>query len=104
MPSKNEDALRNAALYFGSEASKFQHAVDSGELPVQEHAHLIQHANQVLRLATLAIKELHSPKGGCKVASGRAYVALRQLTQAITDLCEETHIVPKPLPGKPRRL
>lgn len=102
--SKGEIALLKAAIYFGSEVSAFDGAVSSGVLPVQEHGQLIEHTDQVLRLAKRAIKELHSPKGGGNVSSGNAYAALRKLVAAVTELCEETHIVPTPLPGKPRRM
>ena len=105
MPSsKNADALSNAAIYFGSETSKFRQAISSGNLPEQGHEHLEKHVNKLLELTKLAVKELLTPKGGGKVASGAAYAALYKLAHAVTELCEETRIVPAPLPGKPHQM
>ena len=68
------------------------------------HEHLEKHVNKLLELTKLAVKELLTPKGGGKVASGAAYAALYKLAHAVTELCEETRIVPAPLPGKPHQM
>jgi hypothetical protein len=98
-----QNKLIAALIYFGDEASEFTKAIDSGII-LEQHKELDKHAAELVSLLRKAVNELKHPSGGGTVASSSAYKALKNVAEAVQSLCEETHIVQKPLPGRKPRL